>query len=239
MRRLLSTIASIVALQGLVACAPPGQAEDDPNAGYEDGEPYDENGEPATWVEDAKFDRPRPYTVPENLPALVSPEIIVSLDGLTVHLFDRATGFSRVYPVGVGTLKRGKSITPTGHFTTGADPDDSWWYIDTRWRPSYFDGYPFLRITARNSKGAQTYALHGPIQSSLTRGYVSHGCARMAHDDLIELYFSVKEHPSTPVTIQTEVELDAAGNPVDVDQPVTLWTQSQTVQYGASVGPRT
>ena len=53
---------------------------------------------------------------------LVSPEIIVSLDGLTVHLFDRATGFS---------------ITPTGHCKTGANIADTWFYTARRTNPGY------------------------------------------------------------------------------------------------------
>ena len=212
--------------------------ETDPNAGFTEGEPFDEREDaPYDWA--AKFDRPAPYEVPEDLPELVSPEVIVSLEGLTVHLFDRATGFSKVYPVGVGTLGRsGRSITPTGHFATGADTSNGWWYVPTRWDPDYFEGYPFLRLTVRNSNGYNTYGLHGPITNPLRRGYVSHGCMRMAKPDIVELFFMVKDHPSTPVTIQQEVELDAAGNPVDVGSDVELWAPEDRIAYGASVGPR-
>ena len=62
-------------------------------------------------MDDGKSDAPR-YSAPTDLPMLVAPEIIVSLDGLTVHIFDRATGFQAVYPAGVGTKNsRGISIT--------------------------------------------------------------------------------------------------------------------------------
>lgn len=226
-----------IALAGCLAPAG-GPADDDPNAGFTDGEPFDERGEaPADW--EGKFDRPAPYEVPEDLPELVSPEVIISLEGLTVHLFDRATGYSKVFPAGVGALGRsGRSITPTGHFATSANTNDGWWNIATRWEPAYFEGYPFLRLTARNSRGYNTYGLHGPITNPLERGYVSHGCIRMAKKDIVELFFLVKGHASTPVTIQQELELDAAGEPVDVDTPVSLWAPGEDIAYGASVGPR-
>jgi len=41
--------------------------------------------------------------IPE-LPRLTAPEIVISLAGATLHLVDRATGFERVYPLGVGAL---------------------------------------------------------------------------------------------------------------------------------------
>jgi len=55
-----------------------------------------------------------------------------------------------------------------------------WWWVPRRTNPEYFAGLPFLRITAENSMHQNTYALHGPITATLTRGYVSHGCVRMA-----------------------------------------------------------
>ncbi len=238
--RALTRFACIALLlaAGCVAMPAAPADETDPQAGLTDGEPFDERDDaPADWG--AKFDRPAPYRVPADLPELVAPEVIVSLDGLTVHLFDRETGFSRVYPAGVGVLGgSGRSITPTGHFTTSADASDGWWYTATRWEPAYFEGYPFLRITARNSRGYNTYGLHGPITDPLRRGYVSHGCVRMDHEDIVELFFLVKDHPATPVTIQQEVEVDAVGRPVDLGSEIALFAPGERVVYGASVGPR-
>lgn len=209
----------------------------DPTEGLLDGEPFDERAEaPADW---GKTDVELPYDVPTDLPILVSPEVIVSLDGLTVHLFDRETGFSEVYPTGVGTLNsRGESITPTGHFATGSDPSNGWWYIPGRFEPSYFDGLPFLRLTALNRNGYATYGLHGPITSTLRRGYVSHGCMRMKADDIVRLFWLVRDHANTPVTIQKEVEVDAAGATVDVGTTPALYAIGEDIPYGASVGPR-
>ena len=211
---------------------------DEENGEYFEGHSYDEGRTDApTGFE--KADLATPYTVPDDLPTLARPEIIVSREGTSVHLFDRATGFSRVYPTGLGALGRnGLSITPTGHFATSPDTSNRWWNIPTRWSPAYFEGYPFLRITAENSRGYNTYGLHGPITNPLMRGYVSHGCMRMAKPDIVELFFLVREHASTPVTIQQELELDAAGNAVDVDTEVTLWGIGDEIEYGASVGPR-
>ena len=104
--------------------------------------------------------------------------------------------------------------------------------------PDYFGGFPFLRLTARNSAGANTYALHGPITSQLIRGYVSHGCVRMRGDDIVRLFWMVKSHPNTPVTFQREVELDAAGNEVDVGTTPALYAPGEQIRFGASVGAR-
>jgi hypothetical protein len=177
------------------------------------------------------------YQVPTNLPELIAPEIIVSLDGLTVHLFDRQTSFSEVYPAGVGVINQdGLSITPTGHYATGPNINDNWWYIARRTTPTYFGGFPFLRYTGTNHLGQNTYGFHGPISRDLTRGYVSHGCIRMDSDDLVRLFYLVRKHASTPVTIQREIEYDAAGNKVDIDTQVALWGPDDEIPYGDSVG---
>jgi lipoprotein-anchoring transpeptidase ErfK/SrfK len=212
-------------------------AVDDPELGSGEGVDYDEEN-PYAPMDDGKSDAPR-YAVPSDLPMLVAPEIIVSLDGLSVHLFDRATGFQMVMPAGVGQKNsRGLSITPPGHFKSGPDTTDGWWYVARRTVPDYFGGLPFLRLTAKNSVGANTYALHGPITTNLIRGYVSHGCVRMAAKDIIRLFWIVKNHPDTPVTIQREVEKDAAGKKVDVGTTPALWMVGEPIEFGASVGPR-
>jgi hypothetical protein len=110
--------------------------------------------------------------------------------------------------------------------------------VKRRTVPEYFGGLPFLRLTAQNHEGANTYALHGPITATLIRGYVSHGCIRMRANDIIRLFWMVKKFPNTPVTIQREVEKDASGRRVDVGTKPTLWAVGQEIQFGASVGPR-
>lgn len=210
---------------------------DDPESGTGEGVDFDQDNPDAPLFDD-KSDAPR-YQIPTDLPTLVSPEVIVSLGGLTVHFFDRATGFSEVYPAGVGTKNSaGRSITPTGHFATSANVDDAWWYVARRTMPEYFAGLPFLRLTARNRDGANTYGLHGPITEELIRGYVSHGCVRMRANDIIRLFWIAKKHPSMPVTIQHEVELDANNQRVDVGRTAALYPVGAPIRYGASVGPR-
>ena len=178
-------------------------------------------------------------TTPRRGAGLVEPEIIVSIEGLTVHLFDRTTGASFVYPAMAGGLRAdGSSVTPVGHFETGADPRDSWWYMAARWEPAKYGGLPFLRLTATNPSGEHVYGLHGPADEPVRRGYVSRGCVRLAEDDILELYDLVRDHPSTPVTIQLEVEVDAAGQAVDVGMTPVLWPPGVELPFGASVGPR-
>lgn len=221
----------------LAACAGPDPTDGDPEQGDHEGVAFDAEN-PGHDVGPGKADAPT-YQVPTDLPELVAPEVIISLDGLTVHLFDRPTGFSVVYPAGVGVLgASGQSITPTGHFRTSANLDDHWWYIARRYTPDYFAGLPFLRIDALNSRGENTYGLHGPITEQLIRDYVSHGCVRMARQDIIDLFWMVRAHPSTPVTIQREVEVDADGWVVDVGTVPALYPADTAIPYGASVGPR-
>lgn len=225
----------LVVAATLTACAAPDLGPDPEQGSYE-GVAEDED--PTLPMDDGKADIPR-YQIPTDLPELAAPEIIVSLDGLTVHLFDRETGFNEVYPAGVGVLNsRGRSITPTGHFQSGPDIADTWWYVARRTNPVYFAGFPFLRLTAENSNGANTYALHGPITETLVRDYVSHGCVRMESGDVIRLFWLVNQFASTPVTIQREIEVDAVGDPVDVGTTPALWGKDLPIAYGESVGPR-
>lgn len=245
----------VLAWLPLVACAssdPGGElpADDETLIDEEEegeGVAFDEEN-PGADIE-GKADMPRTYEVPTDLPELERPEIIVSLDGLSVHLFDRATGFSEVYPTGVGQKgSSGKSITPAGFFKTSSNTSDTWYYTARRYTPDYFGGFPFLRLNIKNSAGAETYALHGPISYScpgggqacgqlarqwkLKRGYVSHGCMRMAVDDIVRVFWIAKQHPSTPVTIQREVELDANGAVVDVGTTPALFEPGEAIQYG-------
>ncbi len=166
--------------------------------------------------------------------ALKSPEIVVSLDGLTLHLRDRAGTYDRVFPVGVGTINGAKSLTPTGQFYTGANTTESsdtqwgyyygcriWWSDpDTGKASPVFAGLPFIRLAGPPTAG---YAIHGPIDSftsenggSLRRGYVSHGCVRMAAADIVELYARIRGKSKVPVRIQQAAEVAASGPTVDL-----------------------
>jgi hypothetical protein len=230
-------LVSLISLAALAVGCADGFDGEDPELGIGEGVDYDAEN-PNAPMDDGKSDAPR-YAIPTDLPMLVAPEIIVSLDGLTVHLFDRATGFQAVYPAGVGVKNsRGVSITPTGHFKTGSNTADSWWFAARRTVPEYFGGFPFLRLTARTSAGSNTYGLHGPITAELIRGYVSHGCVRMASKDIIRLFWMVKNFPNVPVTIQREVELDKSGKKVDVGTTPVLYAPGEQIRFGASVGVR-
>ena len=165
---------------------------------------------------------------------LVSPEIVVSLDGLTLHLRDRAGTYDRVFPVGVGAIDGGTSKTPLGQFYTGANTTESsdaqwgyyygckiWWTDpDTGKASPVFAGLPFIRLAGAPTAG---YALHGPIDAftspsggSLRRGYVSHGCVRMAAADIVEVYARIRGKSKVPVRIQKAAEHSATGATVDL-----------------------
>jgi len=210
-------------------------AVDDPEADFTEGAPSDDG--PAYDVTGGKADLG--YTRPTDLPELVAPEVRVSLDGFTTHIFDRATGFSAVYEVGLGRIgSSGKSHTPIGHYTTGANPGNGWWNIDARWSPSYYMGLPFLRISKANRDGNYTYGFHGPVTDDLQVGYVSGGCVRMHPDDIVDLYWLLRAHPGAPIAIQQEVELDAEGEEVEPGRPAALFDPGVAIAYGESLGPR-
>ena len=219
------------------ACGGDGESSKVTQEEFWEGVAYDQNN-PEGVVSGGKQDGyGDAYDVPTDLPVLEFPEIIISTDQLTLHIFDRETGFSRVYPIGAGVLNSdGLCITPTGHFASGPDISEYWWYIPRRSVPEYFGGFPFIRLTAENSRGQNTYGIHGPITESLIRGYVSHGCIRMEGLDVVEVFYLIRDHASTPVTIQREPELDAAGEVVDLGTDVTLWEPGEDIVYGESVG---
>ena len=183
--------------------------------------------------------------LPSGLPQLKNPAVVISLDGLTLHLWDQAGSFDKVYAIGPGAIENGVSLTPVGHFATGpADTtagavDNSavvggspwaWWYRCKIWwtdpatkkiQPVY-GGLPLIRLNGPPTLG---YAIHGPIDSfgaanggALRRAYVSHGCIRMRAEDIVEVYVLLHGHGKVPVTIQRAVERDDAGKAVDLAQ---------------------
>src|SRR3954471_18914051 len=56
-------------------------------------------------------------TVP-NLPTLIAPRVIVSIDGLTLHLVDPASGFDKVFPIGPGAINHNPGETSQGESRT-------------------------------------------------------------------------------------------------------------------------
>ncbi len=188
--------------------------------------------------DDAKFDgqwgdalncKPVP-----NLPRLTAPKITISLDGLTLHLTDAATGFDKVFPVGVGAIDQdagsmtfGESLSAypliayrkSDFVITPASiqPCKTWWTDpETKAKSPVFAGLPFMSWSG-------SYAIHGPIDNfrapnggNLRRGYVSHGCVRMAAADVLEVYARIKGIASVPVHVQRDPERTTAGKRVDV-----------------------
>lgn len=194
------------------------------------GNPFDQVNPGAVGPDLSKADS-EAYTVPALLPQLEDPEIVVSLEGFTVELIDEATGFHKVYPTGVGALARnGQSFTPVGEFNTLDDASNGWYWYARRYEPEYFDGLPFMRITAENHRGYHTYGFHGPITDTLQRGFVSHGCMRMQGPDIVELFYLMRPHAGSKVSIQLDKRRWDDGSVVDVtpaDQdPVAAWRAS-------------
>ena len=179
-----------------------------------------------------------------SLTPLKDPMIVVSLDGLTLHLFDRQGTYDKVFPIGPGAQENGKSLTPVSTGKTGGvfytrtempkgvdGPTSSqavwswnysckmWWQDDAgKWIP-VFAGLPFIRLDGPPSLA---YGIHGPIDKytqanggTLRRGYVSHGCIRMEAADLVEVYALI-QGKKTPVRVQQAIERRADDSAVDI-----------------------
>jgi len=192
--------------------------------------------------------KPIPYLTPLN-----DPMITISLDGLSLHLVDRAGDYDEVFPIGVGQIDGdGESLTPVStsrsdqlfHTRTDLAPviDGNtastarwawnyscrmWWTDDHGVKVPVFAGLPFIRLTGPRSSG---YGIHGPIDrfsrsdgGTLRRGYVSHGCIRMEAADLVELYALIAGK-SVPVRIQQATERDQNDRAIDIDDP---WIMSE------------
>jgi L,D-transpeptidase catalytic domain len=172
-----------------------------------------------------------------GLPALKAPRIVISVDGLTLHLTDAATGYDKVFAVGPGAINHnpgetsfGESLTMYPVLATGQrefaitpssiQPCKFWWTDpETGKRQPVFAGLPFLSFYGN-------FAIHGPIDNfrapnggSLRRGYVSHGCVRMEAADILEVYARIKGLKKVPVHVQKEAERWTDGRRVDVPSP--------------------
>jgi hypothetical protein len=190
------------------------------------------------------------------LPVLAQPKIVVSLDGLTLHLTDAASGFDKVFPIGPGKIEKGVSLTPLSLAKAGqvfylrldqaigkesTNPSYApfamaysckiWWPDPTTGKKvPVFAGLPFLRLEGAPSLG---YAIHGPVDSytipsggKLSRGFVSHGCIRMEAADVSEVYARCLGR-KVPVRLQKSVERRADGNAVEVS---SRWLLSECEQ---------
>jgi hypothetical protein len=168
-----------------------------------------------------------------DLPSLVNPRITISLDGLTLHLSDPASGYDKVFPIGVGAIETDQSSANFGESKTyepllygrqdyaitpsSIQPCKSWWTDpETGVKQPVFAGLPFMSWDG-------PYAVHGPIDNfraanggTLRRGFVSHGCVRMEAADVLEVYARIKSVAKTPVHVQREPERLADGSRADV-----------------------
>ena len=117
-----------------------------------------------------------------NLTPLADPHITVSLNGLTLHLVDRAGTFSKVYPVGVGeinnkvgekTYEESLSMFPVLNTMQNdfnirmrsVNPCRIWWKDpDSGNDLPVFAGLPFMSFYG-------AYGIHGPIRGTGTIRY--------------------------------------------------------------------
>ena len=177
-----------------------------------------------------------------DLPPLVAPKITISLDGLTLHLTDAATGYDKVFPIGPGRVDQDETDPEYGESLSYRPLIDhgtadfaitpamsvackTWWTDpETHAKSPVFAGLPFMSWSGN-------YAIHGPIDNfrapnggTLRRGYVSHGCVRMEAADILEIYARIHTVAKTPVHVQREPERLPDGSVVDI---ATTWVGSR------------
>ncbi len=167
-----------------------------------------------------------------DLPVLPHPQIVISIHGLTLHLFDTTVGYDKVFPIGPGAINQeasssirgeSRSFYPLRNGTQDFVVDRSrstackmWWTDpDTGAQSPVFAGLPFLSWSG-------SYGIHGPIDNyrapnggNLRRGFVSHGCVRMESADILEVYartIGVR----LPVHVQREPERNEEGVRTDL-----------------------
>ena len=247
----ISLVLLITVLLGACAETLPGPSGDDtdPYAAGDElplGEIEIEDGKADSWGYATQC-----KAIPDLEP-LNDPYVTISLDGLSLHLVDRAGTYDRVFPIGAGQIEEGESLTPVStdrsgalFFTRtdlpgvadGATPQTArwswnyncrfWWTDEDGRKVPVFAGLPFIRLTGASSNG---YGIHGPVDyytrsdgGRLRRGFVSHGCIRMEPADLVELYARIAGH-RTPVRVQRAIERRSDDRAVDVDDP---WIMSE------------
>ena len=178
-----------------------------------------------------------------------SPRIVISLDGLTLHLVDAATGYDKVFPVGVGAINhhrrrdqlsasRCRLYPVAGHRAARvrhhAVVDPAVQVLVDR----SGDGRQVSRCSpaCRSSRWYGNYAIHGPIDNfrapnggNLRRGYVSHGCIRLEAADILEVYARIQWAGRVPVHVQKEPERASDGRRVDVPTP---WIGAECLHDG-------
>lgn len=101
-----------------------------------------------------------------------------------------------------------------------------WWTsAETGQKMPVFAGLPWIRLEGPPTLG---YGIHGPIDrftlpsgGSLRRGYVSHGCMRMAPEDLVEVWGRI-QGSKVPVRIQRSPERREDNSVVEVEEPWML-----------------
>ena len=172
-----------------------------------------------------------------SVPVLSDPKITVSLNAQTLHLVDRAGGYDRVFPIGVGAINEKPTestylesrsyypIIATGGNDFTIKPASTntcaiWWTDpDSGQRLPVFAGLPFMSWYG-------SYGIHGPITDytaanggRLQRGFVSHGCIRMEAADVLEVYGRIRTLARVTVHVQREPERDASGRRIEIPQP--------------------
>ncbi|MBT3237023.1 MAG: L,D-transpeptidase [Bdellovibrionales bacterium] len=141
----------------------------------------------------------------------------VSLINRKVVLRDRSHGISMVFPLGVGAID--EMVRNTGKYelltqTIANGKIEKKRLIQSRKRPSYYKGLPFIRITGGDDKVTAIGFHIRQNKKELQRSFVSHGCLRTRKADLLAFYNLAEYGPqdSIPLNISYRIQDNEGAN---------------------------
>jgi hypothetical protein len=143
----------------------------------------------------------------------------VSLLERKVVLRNRSHGITMVFPLGVGAID--EMVRNTGKYelltqTISNGKIEKKRLIESRKRPSYYKGLPFIRITNGEDKVTAIGFHIRQNKKELQRSFVSHGCLRTRKADLLAFYNLAEYGPqeSIPLNISYRIQ-DREGSMLD------------------------
>lgn len=147
-------------------------------------------------------------------------EVNVGMIERKIVLTDKKSDLRFTYPTGLGGIDNRTEFNDVRLLTPIYKNAflDKKRAIFERFKPSYFEGKPFIRITTNVNpdKGHTPIGFHiDQNNGALKRGFVSNGCLRMRGIDLFMLYDIVRFGTPQRISVNTRYKLedDQAGHP--------------------------
>lgn len=151
-------------------------------------------------------------------------EIVVNVPAGELAVYE-GNDFVRIYPITVGTRAH---PTPIGEFTLTKAVWNPWWHPpNSRWARGRKAQAPGPKNAMGRAKlyFKPLYFIHGTAETDKLGRPASHGCVRMANDDVMALARLVHRHATPDLDPATLDRLEAdpkATREIPLERPVTL-----------------